>query len=187
MGAAAAGLLSSGNGAEAEAATTTTPTSDMMVVSETLAVEQVLVYSYEQVVGGGTLGAEAQQLASVMLGHERAHVAALTAELARLGGVPPDPPTSAAQANAQLAAHHAQSRLSGLRTELDALDFLYSIEAVAIGAHYQALEYLTDPQLLQTSAQIMGAQAQHAAAIGELLHPGMYARIVPIAYVKGKS
>lgn len=171
----------------ARGATTTTPESDMMVVAHTLEVEVLVVYCYEQVLAGGTLGAEAHQLATVMLSHERAHVSALQGEATRLGGATPPPPASVDQANAQLAALHTQGRLKGLKTQLDALDFLYSVEAIAIGTHYQALQNGTDPQVLRTSAQIMGAEAQHAAAIGELLHPGMYPRIVPIAYVKGKT
>jgi hypothetical protein len=33
----------------------------------------------------------------------------------------------------------------------------------------------------------MGVEAQHAAAIGALLHPGRFDRIVPVNYVKGKT
>jgi hypothetical protein len=33
----------------------------------------------------------------------------------------------------------------------------------------------------------MAVEAQHAVAIGTLLHPGNFARIVPVNFVKGKT
>jgi hypothetical protein len=41
--------------------------------------------------------------------------------------------------------------------------------------------------LVRTTLEIMGVEAQHAAALGALLHPGRFDRIVPVAYVRGKS
>jgi hypothetical protein len=160
---------------------------DAETVSKALAAELLAVFCYQQVLGLGTLAPGAQQLASLILTHERAHVRALEAELRLLGGRPPAAPTTVAQADAELKVRHSSGRLKGLRTEHATLDFLYSVEAITIGAHDQALEQLSDPHLVRASVEIMGVEAQHAAAIGTLLHPGKFDRIVPVDFVKGKT
>lgn len=160
---------------------------DADTVSKTLAVELLAVFCYEHVLSLGTLGAEAKQVASRILDHERAHVRALEAELRSLGAPPPPAPSTIDEADAELKARNSSGRLKGLRTEHGSLDFLYSVEAITIGAHDQALESLIDPRPVRTSVEIMGVEAQHAAAIGTLLHPGRFDRIVPVGYVKGKT
>jgi rubrerythrin len=160
---------------------------DADTVSKTLAAELLAVFCYERVLSMGMLGPEAQEVAARILNHERAHVRALEAELRSLGAAPPPAPSSIDEADAQLKARHSSGRLQGLHTEHDSLDFLYSVEAITIGAHDQALESLIDPRLVRTSVEIMGVEAQHAAAIGSLLHPGRFDRIVPVNYVKGKT
>jgi rubrerythrin len=156
-------------------------------VSKAIAAELLAVFCYQQVLGLGVLGPAAHQLASLILSHEQAHVRALAAELGRLGATPPAGPTTVEQADAELKARHSSGRLKGLRTEKAVLDFLYSVESITIGAHDSALLTLSDPTLVRTSVEIMAVEAQHAAAIGALLHPGRYDRIVPVNFVKGKS
>jgi rubrerythrin len=156
-------------------------------LSNALAVELLVVFCYRQLLAAGKLGAEAEQLASLILGHEEAHVHALEAELRQLGGSPPPAPGTVGQADNQLAARHASGSLSRVRTERGALDLLYDLEAIAVGAHYKALDKLSDPQLVRTSLEIMGVEAQHASAIGALIHPGKFEKIVPLSYVRGKA
>jgi rubrerythrin len=157
------------------------------IVAKALAIELLAVFAYEQVLGLGTLGAAAQQVAEVILAHERAHVRALEAQLRELGGAPSAGPASVAQADAELQSLRSSGRLSGLHGERITLDFLYDIESITLGAHDRVLEKLSDPVLVRTSVEIMGVEAQHAAAIGALLHPGKFDRIVPVNYVKGKT
>jgi len=159
---------------------------DGKLVSDTLAVELLLVFVYGQVLESGKLGAAAHALARLILVHEQAHVDALESELAGLGTAPPPAPATIQQADAQLAKLHGSLSLTGLRAEHDCLDLLYDVESIAIGAQYNALKDLTDPRLMSTAAEIMGAEAQHSAMIGELLHPGKFERIVPVASVRGK-
>lgn len=177
-GALVSGTLSSRAGAA---------TGDAEIVGRTLAAELLAVFCYQHVLGLGVLGPAARQVASRILSHERAHARALTVELRSLGGTPPAAPRTVEQADAELETRHSSGRLKGLRSERGALDFLYSVEAITIGAHDQALEKLSDPRLVRASVQIMAVEAQHAAAIGALLHPGRFDRIVPVNFVKGKT
>ncbi len=156
-------------------------------MSKILSAELLGVYCYGRVLQDGLLGPRAEPVVALILEHERAHVRALEAELARLGAPAPAGPTTVVQADAELKARHSSGRLTGLHDERITLDFLYDIEAITIGAYDQALESLGDPRLVGLSATVMGVEAQHAAAIGSLLHPGRFDRIVPVDYVKGKT
>jgi rubrerythrin len=157
------------------------------VLRKALAAELLAVFCYREVLRLGTLGPEAQKLAGLILTHEQAHVRALEAELRSLGATSPAGPKTVEEADAELKSLHSSGRLTGLHKEVGTLDFLYSVEAITIGVHDQALEKLSDPRMVRTSVGIMGAEAQHAAAIGALLHPGKFDRIVPVNFVKGKT
>ncbi len=147
VGAAAGAALASGAAAPpVEAAGATAET-----VSKTLAAELLAVYCYQHVLGLGALGPEARRLAALILTHEQAHVRALEAELRSLGGSPVAGPKSREEADAELDARHSSGRLKGLHRERGILDFLYSVEAITLGAHDQALEKLRDPALVRTS------------------------------------
>jgi rubrerythrin len=154
------------------------------IVSKILAAELLTVFCYGHVLELGILGAHATQVISRIRSHEQDHVRALEA---LLGQAPPVGPTTVEQADAELKTRRSSGRLTGLKSERAALDFLYSVESINIGAYDRALEQLRDPRLVRTSVEIMGAEAQHAAAIGALIHPGRYDRIVPVNFVKGKS
>jgi hypothetical protein len=159
---------------------------DGSVMHSALSVELLVVFVYQHVLAGGTLGPTAAALARDVLGHETVHVRTVAAALRRLGGTAPPPPVSVAQADRRLSARNASGRLAAVHTELDALRLLYDVESISIGSYYEALPKLADPALVQVAAEIMGAEAQHASAIGGLLHPGKWDRVVPVASVQGK-
>jgi hypothetical protein len=73
-----------------------------------------------------------------------------------------------------------------VRTSDDALRLIYDVEAMVIGRCWEALHTLADPALIQSTAAIMASEAQHASAVGGLLHPGKWDRVVPVGLVKGK-
>jgi hypothetical protein len=185
--AAAGGLGAVGLTAGGEARAATAAQRDADVVRSALAFELLVVFAYRHVLSSGTLGPGAEQSARGILGHEQAHVRALQAELSRLGELTPLGPASVEQADKQLAAHHASASLASVRNELDCLRFLYDVESIAIGVYYRALATLTDPRVMRTGAEIMAAEAQHAVAFGERLHPGKFDRVVPVASVQGKQ
>jgi rubrerythrin len=180
-----AGVLTASAAASADV-TRYAPDSDAGVVYSALRVELLAVYVYQQVLAGGKLGATAQELARGILQHELTHASTLKAELARLGTAPPAPPARVSAADDQLAKLHSSGSLTAVHRELGALDLLYDIEAITLGTYYTALKRLSDPRLMRVAAEIMGAEAQHAAALGGLLHPGKWDRVVPVASVEGK-
>jgi rubrerythrin len=180
-----AGALAAGAAASAEV-TASAPDGDAGVVRSALQVELLAVYVYQQMLAGGTLGPTAQQLARGILQHELTHARTLKAELARLNTAVPAPPAGVAAADDQLAKLHSSGSLTAVHREIGALDLLYEIEAITLGTYFTALKQLSDPRLMRVATEIMGAEAQHAAALGGLLHPGKWDRVVPVASVEGK-
>jgi Ferritin-like domain len=162
------------------------PAADARAVRTALSVELLSVFVYGHLVAAGLLRPVAEALARGVLAHELTHVQTLQAELARLGEPAPAPPATVAEADAQLAKLNSSGSLTGVHREIGALDLLYDVEAISIGTYYTALKQLSDPRLMQLALEIMGAEAQHASALGGLLHPGKWDRVVPVASVEGK-
>lgn len=145
--------------------------------------EQLGVFVCRQVLAGGTLGPAAQSVAATILEQELVHVHTLAAALHE---PPPAPPASVREADRRLAALHASGSLSAVHDQRGALDLLYDVESLAIGDYHEAMPKLSNRALRRLAAQIMGAEAQHAAALGGLLHPGKWDRAVPVGSVQGK-
>jgi hypothetical protein len=162
------------------------PDADAATLRSALEVELLAAFVYRRLLAGGTLGTAARALATAMLQHEVIHIRTLSAALARLGRSLPGAPVTVAEADRQLAAHHSSGSLAAVHREIGALDLLYDVEAISIGAYFDALKRLNDPALMQLAVEIMGAEAQHASAIGGLLHPGKWDRVVPVASVEGR-
>lgn len=185
LGASAAGLV--GSSSVADAAAPYLPAADARVLRAALRTELLSVFVYGHLVAGGLLGPVAEALARTVLPHELTHVQTLQAELARLAQPAPMPPATVAEADAQLAQLNSSGRLTDVHREIGALDLLYDVEAISIGTYDAAIKQLSDPRLMQVALEIMGAEAQHASALGGLLHPGKWDRVVPVASVQGKS
>jgi rubrerythrin len=145
--------------------------SDTGALRATVRAEQVLVATYEQLLGAGVLGASAARAATEFVAHERAHVAALTSELRRLGGKPPREPRGLGPV-----------RPAGERA---AIRLLLGLERAAISVYYTELAQLQDGRAARTAAEIMACEAQHTLALRELLSPGDVSRAVPGAFVYG--
>ena len=170
---------------DAVAATAETDSAAQLLASIVM-VELLAVFAYEQVLSSGALSARGEQLARQFLGHEQRHVAALTEALGKLGEAPPAGPTSAAQAGDELSARGGSGSFSGLHAEDDCLRLLVSVEEVVAGAYFVGFSRLSDPTLLRTAAEIMGAEAQHLTLLNDLLHHGDVKQAVPGAFVEGK-
>src|SRR5579862_9712503 len=145
--------------------------SDADRLSAMLRAEQVLVFTYEQVLASGVLPGELRTTAAQFLGHERAHVDALAHELSRVGGTRPRRP----------AAYGPLGRL----TAGGAMRLLIELERAAISVYYTEMSSIQDPNIAHTAAAIMANEAQHATELRELLSPGDIARSVPAALVYG--
>ncbi len=145
--------------------------SDAGALRATVRAEQVMVATYEQLLGAGVLGPTAARAATEFLAHERAHVAALTSELKRLGGRPPREPRGLGPVMPA--------------SERAAIRLLLVLERAAISVYYTELAQLHDGRAARTAAEIMACEAQHTTALRELLSPGDVSRAVPGAFVYG--
>jgi hypothetical protein len=179
-GLAAAGAL---QGASDAGASPSAPT-DAEVVRSTLSVELLAVFCYEHVLAINKLGPAAERAASQFLTHERAHARSLTSELRKLGGSPPATPATVDAASAQLSSLGVPGSLTHLESEHDCLKLLIGLEAVLEGAYYVGLSTLK-ASLSQTSAEILGVEAQHSTVLNDLLKPGHVDQSVPSAFVEG--
>ena len=102
-----------------------------------------------------------------------------------LGGTAPMPPAGIKAADHDLAGRSVRGRLGQLRGRHDALGLLLAVERVVVGAYFVALITLEEPRLITLATQIMAADAQHEAMIGELLYAGNAQMAVPYGLVQG--
>jgi Ferritin-like domain len=167
--------------AQADAA----PPSPEELLGKALEVERVLVLAYERVFASGSLSPGIQRAITPHLEHERAHVAAVAAELTRLGAPAPTGPLSVSDASDLLGDHNISDSLTDLHSENDCLKLLVDLESLAEGAHYTPLKDLTDPRQVRLSAQIMACEAQHWTVLSGLRNPGQYVKAIPWPYVYG--
>jgi hypothetical protein len=171
--------------AESAQAASDTPQTDAELVYQLLQTEQVVAFAYEQLLSIGVIGAEGAQMLAQFSDHEQQHVRAWAVDLRRLGAVSPTAPVSVDAADAALGKLHVTARLTDAVTEHKAVQLLIGAEEAITGAYYTAISKLEDPRLLQTAAQAMAAEAQHAMALRQMLHPRPVDRFVPNAFVQG--
>ena len=186
--AAGAGLWAMGASAlrpaDAEAAP---PQTDAELIRAILAVELLVVFSYEQVLSSGKLSADTEHVIRQLLDHEHTHVDVLSADLEELGQAPPDPPASVTAADAELSVLHGSAKLASLNSEEDCLRLLEQVESLAQGAYYVSISKFADVKLARICASILGAEGQHYTAVAGLLHPGDINKAVPGAFVEGSA
>jgi ferritin-like protein len=161
--------------------------SDSDLLHAILSVELLLVFCYQQVLQSETLAPEAVPAIRHILGQEQTHIDVMSDEAARFGQLPPSAPSSVSAADDELDALHASGSISSLHSQQDCLRLLEGVEELAQGAYYQSITKLTDPRLARVCASILGAEGQHYAVLGDLLHPGEIDKAVPNAFVQGRS
>jgi hypothetical protein len=182
-GAAAAAAAEAASPALADAA----PPSDAELLTKTLAVERLMVFSYERVFASGALSPGVQRGIAPHLEHERAHLSAVATALTRLGAPAPTQPLSLAAASDLLGQHNVSASLTDLHTQDACLKLLIDLESVAEGATYTPIKDLRRPELIQLCARIMACEAQHWTVLSGLRHPGQYVKAVPWPYVYGSK
>lgn len=186
-GAGVASVLAVADAAEPSAALAAQTEVDGEVLRLVLAVEQLGLFIYEHVLDTRRLTDDAEPMVREILRHEHAHVRKLTQELTLLGLAAPEPPSSPALADTELAARHGSGSLTDLHSEADCLRLLLEAELVCQGAYYQAMSKLSDANRLKTTAQALAVEGQHYSVISMLLHPNDFEKAVPYAFVEGKS
>jgi hypothetical protein len=160
---------------------------DPDLIHAILSVELLLVFCYQQVLQSETLAPEAEPAVRHLLGQEQTHIDVMADELAKFGQVPPPPPSGVAAADGELDALHASGSLTALHSEQDSLKLLEACEELAQGAYYHSITKLTDGRLARVCASILAAEGQHYTVLGDLLHPGEIDKVVPNAFVEGRS
>lgn len=163
------------------------PVGDAAVLVSALRVEQVIVYGYERALASGVIAASAEQVLKLFLGQEDEHVHALSLTVQQLGGVVPAAPSDLATFEVALHELHVKRSPAGLRSERNYLNFLVKLETVVARAYRLAIDTLVDVTLIQTAAQIMANEAQHATFLRELMNPGDVKIAVPTGFVAGSS
>ncbi len=136
---------------------------DAAVISELLRAELLLQKSYELSSDRGP--ARVRSVARRFQAHEVEHTAALAQALEALGarGVPP--PRSLADVDAAARSLGIASLLGRARSPRDRLVFLLELEETVVGLMHSALGRLGDDKLLQTTATVLGCQAQHLVVL----------------------
>jgi Ferritin-like domain len=163
------------------------PENDSAILSRTLAVEQLVVVAYRQVLSTTVLEPAVSAHVRRQLSHERQHVAAVGRALSAMGAIAPTPPATLAQAQAALSHHHVTVSLTALPSQHDCLRLLIDVENTAVGAYFSALSTLSDARLLRMAAEIMGCEAQHWTVLSSFQHPNEIYRSVPYPFVQGSS
>jgi hypothetical protein len=180
--AAGAGLLAAPGVAAVTGATAAADDgSDVAALAAPLRAQLLALACDEAVLAGRSLPAGvARTLVLTLRDHARAHVAALRAAGAR-GGAPP----SGVSLERALARDQIPGRPGHLRGERDALNLLFDVERIGIGAAYLALGTVHAPRTSTLLAQLMASGAQHEAALHEALHPGDVAGAIQYGIVQG--
>lgn len=182
-GAALGGLAAAGSLRAVATAMAAIP-SDAELLMPVLGTELLAVFAYKTILHSNLMSEAAQRSATRMLSHEHAHVATFTGALQRMGATPPQNLRTVAEADTVLAAHRIPNRLAHLRTERDCLTILVRVENVLASVYYHAILNLSDPHLIQLSAQVLASEGQHACVLNLLLRPHDITRAVPSAYVR---
>ena len=177
-----------GAGAASSPALADTPApSDTELLTNSLAVERLMVLAYERVLSSGLLPADLQRVIEPHLGHERAHVEALAARLSSLGAPAPTGPLDLKTAGTTMGQYHVSDSLTDLHTQKECLKLLVDLESVAEGIHYTALKDLRSPAAQRVSAQMMACEAQHWTVLSGLRNPGEYVKSIPWPFVYGSK
>lgn len=184
-GAAAATLIDAASADGATVPTSTPAEFEAERIERLLRVELLLLFSYQHVLDSSILPLRERRALEPLRAHEEAHIRALAAHLKALGGTVPAPPANTTAADKDLAHRKVRARLGHLQGARDALGLLLAVERVVVGAYFVALIKVDDPRLITLIAQIMAADAQHEAVIGDLLYHGNAQLAVPYGLVQG--
>jgi hypothetical protein len=160
---------------------------DALVLQFLLRVEQTLAYAYERALASGVLTPTALAVVTACLNQEHEHIDALTVNAVRLGAPVPAAVPDLATFELQLRALHVKRNPTSMHSERGYVNFLTRLENVTASVYHFAIEQLNDDKLLQTAAQIMANEGQHATILSEILAPGNVKRAVPSAYVGGTA
>lgn len=163
------------------------PVDDAAVLGHVLEIEQLVVIVYRRALASHALTPNVAATVAHFLGQELQHTAILRRAVVASGGAPTPAPPNLTAVQRALARHQVMDTLTDLRTEKQCLKLLVDVETIAEDAYFVAIGKLTDPELLRTSAQIMGCEAQHWTVLSAARHHGDVKLSVPYPFVGGTT
>lgn len=140
---------------QAEAAQLNT---DIDVLNYALTLEYLEADAYRAINDAGILSGRASTYFQAFGGHEQEHVNAITQTIQQLGGTPVSKPAF---------------DFSGVPTDpMDVVKFFQTVEAVGASAYRGAAPSIQNGDVLTAALQIHANEAEHAAALADLVAPG---------------
>lgn len=140
---------------QAEAAQLNT---DIDVLNYALTLEYLESDAYMAINDAGILSGRAATYFQAFGGHEQEHVAAIMATIEQLGGTPVEKPAF---------------DFSGVPSDpMEVVAFFQTVEAVGASAYLGAAPSIENHDVLTAALQIHANEAEHAAALADLVAPG---------------
>ncbi len=132
--------------------------SDLDILNYALTLEYLEAAAYKTVNDAGVLAGRAATYFREFGRHEQEHVDALLATIPKLGGTPVARPTF---------------NFAGVpATAAEIVRFFQTVEAVGVSAYLGAAPAITNPDVLEAALSIHAVEAEHAAALADLVAPG---------------
>ena len=132
--------------------------SDLDILNYALTLEYLESDAYKAINDAGVLSGRAETYFQAFGGHEAEHVTAITATIQQLGGTPVAKPAF---------------DFSGVPTDpAEIVEFFQTVEAVGASAYHGAAPAIKNLDVLTAALQIHANEAEHAAALADLVAPG---------------
>lgn len=159
--AALGGALTIQDAAAREAALARGPLdSDIDILNYALTLELLETAAYKAINDAGILSGRAATYFRAFGANEQAHVNAITATIRQLGGTPVQPPTG------------GYNLAAVPRDPVGVVAFFQEFESVGASAYLGAGPFIRDPAILEAALAIHAVEAEHAAALADLVAPG---------------
>jgi hypothetical protein len=132
--------------------------SDLDILNYALTLEYLETEAYKAINDAGVLSGRAATYFEAFGAHEAEHVSAITATIQQLGGTPVAKPAF---------------DFSGVPTDPgEIVKFFQTVEAVGASAYHGAAPSIRNLDVLTAALQIHANEAEHAAALADLVAPG---------------
>jgi hypothetical protein len=134
--------------------------SDIDILNYALTLELLETAAYKAINAAGILSGRAATYFRAFGANEQAHVDAITATIRQLGGTPVQPPAS------------GYNLAAVPRDPVGVVAFFQEFESVGASAYLGAGPFIRDPAILEAALAIHAVEAEHAAALADLVAPG---------------
>ena len=134
--------------------------SDIEILNYALTLELLEAAAYKAINDAGLLSGRAATYFRAFGADEQAHVDALRATIRRLGGTPVSPPAG------------GYNLAAVPKDPAGVVAFFQGFESVGASAYLGAGPFIRDPDLLEAALSIHAVEAEHAAALADLVAPG---------------